>query len=166
MFEQRRELLQIEADIEAGETQRVSERLAPVLGEYRAQGQFVFMRSRPDLAARLANHALQHGIETEYVRTLIERSALVAPADAGPAWPFRLRVRVLGGFELVRDGESVTFTGKAQQRPLDLLKLLVALGGTNIDGQQLMAALWPDADGAAADVVRFDAVSSAQAPRR
>jgi hypothetical protein len=52
----------------------------PVLGEYRAQGQFVFMRSRPDLAARLANHALQHGIETEYVRTLIERSALVAPA--------------------------------------------------------------------------------------
>jgi DNA-binding SARP family transcriptional activator len=56
---------------------------------------------------------------------------------------------VLGAFELVRDGEPVTFTGKAQQRPLDLLKLLVALGGTNIDGQQLMAALWPDADGAA-----------------
>jgi DNA-binding SARP family transcriptional activator len=150
MFEQRRLLLQIEADLEAGETQRVSERLAPVLGEYRAQGQFVFMRSRPDLAARLASHALEHGIETEYVRTLIERSALVAPADAGPAWPFRLRVRVLGGFELVRDGDPVIFTGKAQQRPLDLLKLLVALGGINIDGQQLMGALWPDADGAAA----------------
>ncbi|HWZ72698.1 MAG TPA: BTAD domain-containing putative transcriptional regulator [Casimicrobiaceae bacterium] len=149
-FEQRRELLQIEADLEAGETQRVSERLASVLAEYRAQGQFVFMRSRPDLAARLTNHALQHGIETEYVCALIERNGLVAPADAGPAWPFRLRVRVLAGFELVRDGQPVRFTGKAQQRPLDLLKLLVALGGVNVDAQQLTAALWPDADGAAA----------------
>src|SRR5438034_2481382 len=149
-FEQRRDLLQIEADIEAGETQRVSDRLAAVLADYRTQGQYVFMRSRPDLAARLANHALQHGIETEYVRTLIERNALVAPADAGPAWPFRLRVRVLGGFELVRNGQPVRFTGKAQQRPLDLLKLLVALGGINVDAQQLTAALWPDADGAAA----------------
>jgi ATP/maltotriose-dependent transcriptional regulator MalT/DNA-binding SARP family transcriptional activator len=149
-FEQRRELLQIEADFETGQMQRVSERLAAVLAEYRAQGQFVFMRSRPDLAARLANHALQHGIETEYVRTLIERNALVAPADASPDWPFRLRIRLLGGFDLVRDGLPVTFTGKAQQRPLDLLKLLVALGGANVDGQQLTAALWPDADGAAA----------------
>ena len=42
------------------------------------------------------------------------------------------------------------FTGKAQQRPLDLLKLLVALGGTRRRRQQLTAALWPDADGAAA----------------
>ena len=57
---------------------------------------------------------------------------------------------MLGGFELVRDGEPVRFTGKTQQRPLDLLKLLVALGGRDVDSQQLMAALWPDADGAAA----------------
>jgi len=122
-FEQRRELLQIEVDFEAGETQRASERLAAVLAGYRAQGQFVFMRSRPDLAARLANFALQHGIETEFVRALIERNALVAPSDASADWPFRLRIRLLGGFELVRDGHPVTFTGKAQQRPLDLLKL-------------------------------------------
>jgi DNA-binding SARP family transcriptional activator len=149
-FEQRRVLLQIEADLESGETQRVSDRLATVLADYRAQGQFVFMRSRPDLAAQLANHALQHDIETEYVRTLIERNALAAPADAGPAWPFRLRIQVLGGFELVRDAEPMRFTGKAQQRPLDLLKLLVALGGANVDAQQMTAALWPDADGAAA----------------
>jgi DNA-binding SARP family transcriptional activator len=108
------------------------------------------MRSRPDLAARFADFALQHGIETEFVQALIERNGLVAPLDAGPAWPFRLRVRVLGGFELMRDGELVRFSGKTQQRPLDLLKLLVALGARDVDSQQLMAALWPDADGAAA----------------
>jgi ATP/maltotriose-dependent transcriptional regulator MalT/DNA-binding SARP family transcriptional activator len=149
-FEQRRDLLQIEANLEAGKTERVSKRLAAVLAGYRAEGQFVFMRSRPDLAARFANHALRHGIETEFVRTLIERNALVAPDDASADWPFRLRIRLLGGFDLVRDGLAVTFTGKAQQRPLDLLKLLAALGGVNVDSQQLTAALWPDADGAAA----------------
>ena len=57
---------------------------------------------------------------------------------------------MLGGFALVRDGEPIRFTGKTQQRPLDLLKLLVALGGKDVDTQQQMAALWPDADGAAA----------------
>jgi DNA-binding SARP family transcriptional activator len=57
---------------------------------------------------------------------------------------------VLGGFELTRDGAPMRFTGKTQQRPLDLLKLLVALGGEDVDTQQLTAALWPDADGAAA----------------
>ena len=59
-------------------------------------------------------------------------------------------MRALGGFELTRDGVPMRFSGKAQQRPLDLLKLLVALGGSDIDTQQLTAALWPDADGDAA----------------
>jgi len=149
-FEQRREVLQIEIDLDAGEIQRASERLAPLLAEHRAREQFVFLQNRPDLAARLANHALEHGIESEFVRKLIERNGLEAPPDAGPTWPFRLRIRTLGGFELSRDGAPVRFSGKTQQRPLDLLKLLVALGGKNVDTQQLMAALWPDADGAAA----------------
>jgi hypothetical protein len=71
-----------------------------VLAGYRAEGQFVFMRSRPDLAAQLANHALRHG--RDRIRAPIERNALVAPADASADWPFRLRIRLLGGFELVR----------------------------------------------------------------
>jgi ATP/maltotriose-dependent transcriptional regulator MalT/DNA-binding SARP family transcriptional activator len=149
-FEERRELLEVEADIAAGETQRACAGLATVFAGYRERGQFIFMRSRPDLAGRFANFALEHGIEPGFVHTLIERNALPAPAEAGLAWPFRLRVRVLGGFELIRDGQPMRFTGKAQQRPLDLLKLLVALGGDNVDIQQLTAALWPDADGASA----------------
>ena len=52
--------------------------------DYRARGQVMFLRNRPDLAARLANFALEHGIETEFVRMLIERNGLDAPADAAP----------------------------------------------------------------------------------
>jgi DNA-binding SARP family transcriptional activator len=149
-FESQRELLHIEQDIDAGETRRAAERLAKVLADHRVRGQTVFLRNRPDLAARLANFALEHGIEPEFVHVLIERNALQAPAVTGKAWPFRLRIRALGGFELIRDGQPMRFAGKAQQRPLDLLKLLVALGGRDVDSQQIMAALWPDADGAAA----------------
>ena len=105
---------------------------------------------RPDLAARIADFALARGIESDYVRLLIAKNALLPPPNAGAHWPFRLRIRVLGGFELERDGEPVRFTGKTQQRPLDLLKLLVALGGREVESTALMAALWPDADGAAA----------------
>jgi len=57
---------------------------------------------------------------------------------------------VLGSFELVRDGQPVRFSGKAQQRPLDLLKLVVALGAQDVDIEHVTTSLWPDADGAAA----------------
>ena len=126
------------------------EGLARVLAERRARGDIVFLPSRPDLAARFANLALERGIETAYVRSLIERHGLVAPDDACAQWPFRLRIRVLGGFELIRDGEPMRFTGKTQQRPLDLLKYLVAAGGRGVDAEKIMGALWPEADGAAA----------------
>ena len=149
-FEERRVLLQVETDMINGNMQRAAEGLATVFADRRARSDFVFMRSRPDLAAQFANVALERGIETAFVRTMIERDALVAPDDAGPQWPFRLRLRVLGGFELTRDGEPMRFTGKTQQRPLDLLKLVVSLGGKDIDAEYLMATLWPDADGAAA----------------
>jgi LuxR family maltose regulon positive regulatory protein len=150
MFEERRDLLQVEADMNAGDMQRASEGLARVLAERRARDDIVFLPSRPDLAARFANLALERGIETAYVRSLIERHGLVAPDDACAQWPFRLRIRVLGGFELIRDGEPMRFTGKTQQRPLELLKYLVAAGGTGVDAEKIMGALWPEADGAAA----------------
>jgi ATP/maltotriose-dependent transcriptional regulator MalT/DNA-binding SARP family transcriptional activator len=149
-FEQLREVLQIDLDLAAGRTEGAAERLAAVLADYRSQGNAMFLRHRQDVAARLADFALMHDIETEFVRTMIERNSLAAPPDAGPSWPFRLRIRVLNGFELVRDGVPVRFSGKAQQRPLDLLKLLVAQGGREVDAEQMTAALWPDADGASA----------------
>ena len=149
-FEHTRELVEIGFDVEAGRVEVATTRLTAVLADYRARAQTVFLRNRPDLAARLLEFALERDIEPEYARTLIEKNALAAPPDAGPAWPFRLRVRSLGAFELIRDGQPLRFSGKAQQRPLDLLKVLVAHGGNDVDSQLLMTSLWPDADGAAA----------------
>lgn len=149
-FERWREILAIEGDLCAGRVDSAAERLPAILADLRTRGDYVFMRSRPDLAARLANLALERGIETDYARTLIDREALVAPADVGPAWPFRLRVHVLGPFKLIRDDEAMRFSGKTQERPLDLLKLIAALGGKDIDAEHATGLLWPDSEGAAA----------------
>ena len=149
-FELQRELLQIDADIDAGRFEQAAQRLAVALADRKQRGQVVLLRDRPDLVARLADFALAQRIELEFVREVIARNYLAPPPHASSAWPFRLRVHVLGGFELIRDGQAMHFSGKAQQRPLDLLKLVVALGGEAVDSQQVMAALWPDADGAAA----------------
>jgi DNA-binding SARP family transcriptional activator len=150
ILEQQRVLVDAGFAIDAGDEARAKAGLAQVLADYRARRVVVFLRNRPDLASRFADFALTHDIEPDYVRVLIEKNALRAPDDAGERWPFALRVRVLGGFELARHGEPVRFTGKAQQRPLDLIKALVAFGGSDVDAQQLTAALWPDAEGAAA----------------
>jgi DNA-binding SARP family transcriptional activator len=53
----------------------------------------------------------------------------------------------LGRFEIVQSGTPLRFNGKAQQKPLAMLKALIALGGRNVSEFSLSEALWPDADG-------------------
>lgn len=145
-----RDAIAVEALLAAGDEHGAATALGALLAQYRERGIRGFLRMRPDAAARLLAFALERGVETDWTHTLIAHNRLPAPPGAGPAWPYRLRVRVLGGFELVRDGEPLRFTGKAQQRPLDLLKLLVALGGRDVEIETVCDALWPDAEGAAA----------------
>lgn len=53
----------------------------------------------------------------------------------------------LGRFSLLLNGQPAEFGRKAPQRPLELLKAIVALGGREVSTTNLMSALWPDADG-------------------
>lgn len=107
---------------------------------------------RPEDLAFLFAKALEAGIEPAYVRTLIQKRHLVS----GPtgvhleAWSWPIKIYTLGRFALVKDGKPVSFTGKTQKRPLDLLKALIALGWRNVNQACLIEALWPDTDGDAA----------------
>lgn len=107
----------------------------------------------PPMMSELCAAALDAGIERDYVRRLVAARALAPPAQAAPeSWPWPLAVRALGRFEVLRDGAPITFAGKAQKKPLELLKVLVALGGEGVDAARLAAILWPDAAGDAAKV--------------
>ncbi|MEQ6341416.1 MAG: hypothetical protein M3A44_07100 [Gammaproteobacteria bacterium] len=48
---------------------------------------------------------------------------------------------------LLQDGQPLSFTGKTQKRPLELLKALIAHGGREVGVQVLIDALWGDAHG-------------------
>lgn len=61
-----------------------------------------------------------------------------------------MRVSTLGAFVVALDDRPLAFPRKAQQKPLALLKALVAFGGRGVAEEQLVDALWPDAEGDAA----------------
>jgi LuxR family maltose regulon positive regulatory protein len=115
----------------------------------RQHGYMHFFFFPPRVIARLCFMALEAGIETTYVRTLIERNELTPePAwrDA-ELWPWPIRVYTLGRFSVVKQGTALQFSGKAQKKPLELLKVLIALGGRDVSEARLADALWPEAEG-------------------
>ncbi|MEN8243447.1 MAG: BTAD domain-containing putative transcriptional regulator [Thermodesulfobacteriota bacterium] len=103
--------------------------------------------------ARLCAVALEHGIETNYVSTYIRKRCLTLdpPPIALENWPWQLKIFTLGGFSILRDDNPIRYATKAQKKPLELIKVLIALGGRNVGRAQICDSLWPDAEGDKAD---------------
>jgi DNA-binding SARP family transcriptional activator len=104
---------------------------------------------RNHVMAGLCAKALEGGIEIDYVQDLIKRRGLVHdfPQLHLEKWPWPLKIFTLGRFSLVKDGKPVRFSGKAQKKPLSLLKALITLGGREVSEEYLLDILWYDADG-------------------
>jgi ATP/maltotriose-dependent transcriptional regulator MalT/DNA-binding SARP family transcriptional activator len=98
---------------------------------------------------RLCEKALEAGIEVEYVQDLIRKRNLISetPPLHLENWPWPLKIFTLGPFELIKDGKPIQFSRKAQQKPLSMLKALIAFGSRNVREDQISDALWPEADG-------------------
>jgi DNA-binding SARP family transcriptional activator len=104
---------------------------------------------RPEMLARLCGLALEAGVEQDFVRRLIDARTLeLDSAISGLLqWPWPLRVYTLGRFGVMKEGGWISFSGKAQRRPLDLLKVIVACGGREVTEERVIEALWPRIDG-------------------
>ena len=103
----------------------------------------------PHFLIWMCEKALEAGIEVEYVRELIRKRNLV-PSDRLTAieeWPWQVRIYAFGKFEIIKEDGPVIFSGKIQQKPLALLKALIALGGKEVPEEQLTDIVWPDAEG-------------------
>jgi len=100
----------------------------------------------PRLAAELCRLALEAGIETEFLRHLIQRRALLPepPPYLVADWPWRWRIRALGPMR-VESAAIEPSKGKAV-RPLELLSAIVAYGGAGVRIERLADALWPHVD--------------------
>lgn len=88
--------------------------------------------------------ALEQDVETDYVRDTIRRYQILPGENAGDRWPWPVRIRTLGRFEVLLDDAPVAFTGKAPRRVLQLLKAIVAFGVVDVPVRDLIDALWPD----------------------
>ncbi len=102
----------------------------------------------PKVMAKLCEHALEHDIETEYVRELVRERGLVSeePPVLVREWPWRYRISSFGDFEILKDDKPLGVFARVQQKPLELLKGLVGMGGDNVRESALAEALWPRID--------------------
>ncbi len=91
----------------------------------------------------LLAEALRLGIGVAEARELIRTHRWPPPACDVPGWPWPVRIRTLGRFAIELDDVPLRFAGKAQRKPLELLKLLVAGGEAPQPVETLIDRLWP-----------------------
>jgi DNA-binding SARP family transcriptional activator len=118
----------------------------------REEGYFDTYIDQPGAVAKLCTKALEAGIEVNYVKELIRKLNVVPekPAQYLDNWPWPVKIFTLGGFGLLLEGKPVGFSRKVQQKPLAMLKIMIALGGKEVKEERLSDILWPEADGDAA----------------
>lgn len=125
------------------------EALTAVLTIGREQGFANGFHAYPVILPRLVPYALENDIEVAYCRWLIRKRNFQPPAHDVTNWPWPIRVYALGAFRVEVDDRMLEIRGKAQRKPLNLLKsLLLARDGVEIG--QLMDRFWPDLEGDAA----------------
>jgi DNA-binding SARP family transcriptional activator len=100
----------------------------------------------PDLVAERLARALAAGIEPAYAARWATRARLRCPDRTLEAWPWPLVVRGFGEFGVWRDGAPLGGGERVAQRPLDLLRALLAHGGMSLPVVGVLDDLWPDAD--------------------
>ena len=99
--------------------------------------------SLPGHLARLFVRALETGVEVEWVRAAIRTRNLPAPPRAPESWPWAVRVRALGGFEVSTEHGRTHDGRKAASKPLELLRLLAAHGHEAVRVDLIAESLWP-----------------------
>lgn len=106
-----------------------------------------FFRALPAVAAELCDAALALEVDADFAARAIALRALPGPDAGNDRWPWPLKLRALGGFTVERDGAPLRFGRKAPRRLLDLVRLMVSLGGRQVDSGRAAALLWPAAEG-------------------
>jgi LuxR family transcriptional regulator, maltose regulon positive regulatory protein len=106
-----------------------------------------FFRALPDVACELCGAALALEADAAFAHRVIAARSLACRDIGSVQWPWPLRVRTLGGFAIERDGEPFKFGRKAPRRMLDVLRVMVTLGGRQVDAGRVASMLWPDAEG-------------------
>lgn len=115
----------------------------------RAKGFATFDFWNPPAVALLCLKALEEGIEVDHVQAIVQKLKLTPESSSLDCenWPWPVKIFTLGRFSLAKSGKPVNFGGRSQAKPLEMLKILVALGGREIAYVRIADVLWPEAEG-------------------
>ncbi len=104
---------------------------------------------RADAMCELCIKALENNIEVGYIQKLIITRKLKSssPPLHLDNWPWRVKIYSLGRFSVLLNDTPVSVNGKGQNKPVELLKALIAMGGRDVSEAKISEALWPDAEG-------------------
>lgn len=137
-------LLEGEVLARAGQATAARDRLGGALAQLRSLGYSGFLWPVPKVAARLCALALEHGVEPDYVRSVIRLRSLEPPQARSRAWPWACTIDSLGGFDVRVEGEAPQVDGaRGRGKPIELLTTLIALGGRAVPIGELIRLLWP-----------------------
>lgn len=111
------------------------------------QGYKNFLWWSSKMMTALCVKALEQGVETSYIQELIQAHAIESAPVHLETWPWLVKVYTLGRFTVLVNNQPARAGRKAQHKPLELLKTLIAQGGREVSEDFLTSALWPDAEG-------------------
>jgi DNA-binding SARP family transcriptional activator len=111
----------------------------------------------PEVVAQTAQAALQTMAADDptagFVRRFVTRHRLPSPDPLLQSWPWSLILHSFGELEILRHGRPLDraagASSKSAQRPIDLLRVLLAHGASPMPVATVMQWLWPEADAAA-----------------
>lgn len=142
-------LLRAEIARRSGNHSQFIDALTAAFSVGRTQGFANGFHSYPVILPRLIPYALERNIEVDYCRWLIRKRNFRPPMREVAGWPWPIQIQCLGRFQIQVGERVLELRGKAQRRPLNVLKaLLVSRNGEEIAA--LTDRFWPDLDGDAA----------------
>ncbi len=112
-------------------------------------GYTTYLFCLPGIMAELCVQALSADIESEFVKLFVRSKNLIpqrSPLHL-PQWPWPLKLSTLGRFSMSINGKEQEFPLHAQNKPLELLQVLIALGGRQVSETSVVNWLWHDLEG-------------------
>jgi hypothetical protein len=123
------------------------EALANVIAALRTLEWAGVLHLLPQHIGRIFCHALNLGVEPDWVCAAIRTRRLGAPRGAPENWPWRVRIRALGSFEVSTANEPLLDrpgdARKAASKPLELLRYLASRGHDMLPVDGVARELWP-----------------------
>jgi LuxR family maltose regulon positive regulatory protein len=115
----------------------------------REQGYANGFHTSSQLLRRLIPRGIELGIEPSYCRWVIAKRRFAPTSEYQSSWPWPVKIRATGRLRIFLQDEEQMIKGKAQRKPLEVLKLLAAYPN-GMESSRIMDELWGDLDGDAA----------------